>query len=198
MDNLYEILNINFSANNFSIAYNYRKQMLKIINSANINQDVLIKIHKAYFILSNEQGRKYYDLLLNSEINQKGIKLNESTIYKYEIILNELSEEGENNIKVYLEDIDELKRSDFRRPLFLVFLQKGLFFNIGGANLLTYTGFGGFVFCFLGISVFIRFFLNFDKRYLAAAIFISLMGLIILISSYRKFITEYMKLIFIP
>lgn len=192
MEDFYKLLNIKSTAGNYSIALAYKKQIQKLIRSSS-NDDSLIKIHRAYFILSHDYGKKVYDQLYGSEISGRGIKLSDRPINRYNEIINELLLEADKKLTPYIENFNQLKNSDLASPLIMLFLLKGLFYSNEGFSTITLSGFGGIMYSILGIATFIKFFQNHENNYLAAAIFISLMGLTIVTANFRAFIIEHLR-----
>lgn len=192
MEDFYKLLKINSTAGNYTIASGYKKQMRKLICSDS-NDDSLIRIYRAYYVLSHEYGKKIYDQLYGSEISGRGIKLSERPINRYNEIINELLLEADKKLTPYIENSNELRNSDIDRPLVLLFLLKGLFYSIEGFSQIMLSGFGGIIYFILGIVNFIKFFQNHDNNYLAGAIFISLMGLTIVTANFRAFIVNHLR-----
>lgn len=192
MEDFYKLLKINSTAGNYSIASAYKKQMHKLIRSSS-NVDSLFKVHRAYFILSHEYGKKVYDQLYGNKISGRGIKLSEGPINRYNEIIKELILEADKKLTPYIENSNELRNSDIDRPLVLLFLLKGLFYSNEGFSHIMLSGFGGIIYFILGIVNFIKFFQNHENNYLAGAIFISLMGLTIITANFRAFIVNHLR-----
>lgn len=70
MVDYYNILNLSPRVSNYKIAINYKKKITNLVNSSAMDVEAFIKINQAYYILGNEQGRKFYDILYNCLIGK--------------------------------------------------------------------------------------------------------------------------------
>lgn len=188
MDDFYKLLKISPKASSYKIAITYKKKIAYLVNSSEkvLDIDNFIKINQAYFVLSNEQGRKFYDILYQCLI-KNALHLNEQSILKYTSIVEDLAEEGVKKAKLWLENLDNLKDSDLIKPLFVLFLLQGLLSGNGGLSL---SGAGGIIFILASFSFVLKISKHFTYEYFALTIFLSLFGTIVLMSRYREFVVS--------
>jgi hypothetical protein len=187
MEDYYKLLNLKPQSSNYRIAKKYKEKMRELLDSGSSSdvQDSMLKISRAYSVLGNEAGRKYYDMLYGSEISGKGIKLYEGTIRKYSEIVDMLSDEGAEIVKNHLDEEDGTY-IDLMEPLISLYLLKGLAHSIGGGNI-AFTGLGAILYSILGIYFFIKFVLFHNVGNLIGSLFLCLIGFTVLIVSYRGF-----------
>ncbi len=186
MEDFYNVLNISSNSGNFKIAKSYKKMITDLVHSSKLafDEEPFIKINQAYFVLSNEQGRKYYDMLYKCVI-ENTLHLNERTISMYTEIIQVLSEKGVKKANSLLGDIEKLKSSDLVKPIVLLFFFQGLFRNPGGSFI--YSGFGGIILVIFSFSFFFKVIVQFNPGYFAFMILLGFLGIIIIISSCKEF-----------
>ncbi len=194
MEDYYTLLNLKPQSSNYRIARKYKERMQELLYSESSTdvQESILRISRAYSVLGNEAGRKYYDILYGSEISGKGMKLNESTIRKYTEVVDMLSDEGAEIVKKHLDERDGRINRNLRKTLINLYLKKGLFRSIGIANIIL-TGFGGIVYSLFAIFYFIKLIINYEMLYLIAVLILSFLGITILTISYRKFAISEMR-----
>lgn len=189
MEDYYNILNIKPGAGNFKIATSYKKRISGLINNseASFDTEIFIKVNQAYFVLGNEQGRKYYDMLYQCVITNTQF-LNANTKLMYLEIIEELAENGKLKAESLAGNLDNLKESDFVKPLLLSFLLQG-FFKSPGSELMI-SGFGGLIYILISFSLFLKEIKHFEPGYFTAMLFLASFGAILIISRYRTFVVS--------
>ncbi len=153
MEDYYNILSISSKSGNFIISKSYKNRMAGLIKDSASTFDIedFIKVNQAFFVLSNEQGRKYYDLLHKCVIENMQF-LKESTILMYTEIIDNLAEKGKEKAQLLIGNLGELNESDFVKPLLILFLLQGFFKS--PRLILVFSGFGGLIFSLLSFSFF--------------------------------------------
>lgn len=187
MEDLYNILEIKPNSSKYKIARSYKKGIAGLLNSSQtaFDEETFIKINQAYFVLGNEEGRKFYDILYKCLIKNTQ-QLNDSIIAKYTDVVEYLAEDGVKKAKLWLENLKSLEDSDLTRSLFFLFLIKGLLKSYGAS--LALSGAGGIIFILVSIYNLIKTIMHFRPEYFAVSIFLSLLGTTILVFRYRDYV----------
>ena len=107
MDNYYELFNLKYKCKTNDIFNSYKNNINKYYNIINLsNQDIINikKLKKGLYILSNDELKKKYDILLFNNNNNNILSANDEIDINLDILF---SSNNVNNIK-----IDNIKKKE--------------------------------------------------------------------------------------
>ncbi len=192
IENYYEILELKFNAEIFSIAKHYKILANKYLNLGISTNDSIQKVYqicRAVEILKDEQVRKYYNILYHIFILATPSEISEERIQQYLSIIETYIEKGDARAeKIINQPYSEFSMS-VRKRLLTQYIQAALCLYIPNTKLRTplfFIPLAGFVYIIIALLTFLR---VFDVYWALGSLWLTL-GCIIHIAGFRQFIID--------